>query len=250
MQRRIAIPGSSRWRMLHRRDADRGAIERSRMKPQTRILLVDDHSLFRESLVRLLESEPDLCIVSHCASVASAVSILRRDAVDVILLDYDLGDERGTDLLRDIRASGSTTKILMVTAGMSDRITRDVLNAGVAGVLFKHSNPAQLVDAIRKVAQGGMWLDDETVQSLVSNGDNFEAPNTRALTSRQQDVLSGILDGLTNKEIAWNLKVSESSVKAVIQELFHKAGVRTRSQLVRIAIEKHAVDWLNDAGSR
>jgi two-component system nitrate/nitrite response regulator NarL len=68
-----------------------------------------------------------------------------------------------------------------------------------------------------------------------------------ALTRRQQDVLSGILDGLT-KEIAWNLKVSESSVKAVIQELFHKAGVRARSQLVRIAIEKHAADWLSDAG--
>jgi len=57
-------------------------------------------------------------------------------------------------------------------------------------------------------------------------------------------VLSGILDGLTNKEIAWNLKVSESSIKAVVQELFHKAGVRTRSQLVRIAIEKHGADWL------
>jgi DNA-binding NarL/FixJ family response regulator len=220
------------------------------MSGQTRILVVDDHNLFRESLVRLLDSEPDLCVVSQCASVAAAIDILGRAAVDVVLLDYDLGEERGTDLLHKIHTSNSAAKVLMVTAGMSERITRDVLNAGVAGVLFKHSNPAQLVAAIRKVALGGMWLDDETVQSLVTNSDNVEAPSARALTRRQQDVLSGILDGLTNKEIAWNLKVSESSVKAVIQELFHKAGVRTRSQLVRMAIEKHAADWLSDTGPR
>jgi two-component system, NarL family, nitrate/nitrite response regulator NarL len=215
---------------------------------QTRILVVDDHNLFRESLVRLLDSEPDLCVVSQCASVASAIDLLGRAAIDVVLLDYDLGEERGTDLLDTLRSSKNAAKVLMVTAGMSNRITRDALSAGVAGVLFKHSNPAQLVDAIRKVARGEMWLDGQAVQSLVANGDNTEAPRTRALTRRQQDVLSGILDGLTNKEIGWNLKVSESSVKAVIQELFHKAGVRTRSQLVRIAIEKHAADWLSDAG--
>jgi DNA-binding NarL/FixJ family response regulator len=64
------------------------------------------------------------------------------------------------------------------------------------------------------------------------------------LTARQSEVLRGILDGLANKEIAWKLKTSETSIKAVIQELFQKAGVRTRSQLVRIAIEKHSADWL------
>jgi DNA-binding NarL/FixJ family response regulator len=68
--------------------------------------------------------------------------------------------------------------------------------------------------------------------------------HTRPLSSRQSEVLRGILDGLANKEIAWKLNASESSIKAVIQELFRKAGVRTRSQLVRIAIEKHSSDWL------
>jgi DNA-binding NarL/FixJ family response regulator len=68
--------------------------------------------------------------------------------------------------------------------------------------------------------------------------------HARPLTSRQSEVLRGILDGLANKEIAWKLNASESSIKAVIQELFRKAGVRTRSQLVRIAIEKHSSDWL------
>ena len=217
------------------------------MNSPTRILLVDDHSLFRESLVRLLEAEPELCVVAHCASVSLAIDVLRHNSVDVVLLDYDLGEERGTDMLQELRASKSPAKVLMVTAGMSDRVTLDTLNAGVAGVLSKHSNPAQLVDAIRKIAKGEMWLDSSAIRSLVSRGQDAETPSPRLLTQRQQEVLSAILDGLTNKEIAWQLKVSESSIKAVIQELFNKAGVRTRSQLVRIAIEKHAADWLSSS---
>lgn len=211
-----------------------------------RILLVDDHSLFRESLVRLLESELEFSVVAHCAATADAISILEKEPIDVLLLDYDLGEERGTELLRRLRSLNHRAKVLMVTAGMSDRITLDVLQVGVAGIILKHSSPAQLVQAIRKVAQGEMWLEGTLLRTVVSGAkEQLIGPQSaRALTSRQHDVLSGILDGLTNKEIAWNLKVSESSIKAVVQELFHKAGVRTRSQLVRTAIEKHGDDWL------
>jgi DNA-binding NarL/FixJ family response regulator len=216
------------------------------MSPPTRILLVDDHSLFRESVVRLLESEPDFLVVAHCAAIADAIRILQGGAIDVLLLDYDLGEERGTELLRNLHSSDHPTKVLMVTAGMSDRITMDVLHSGVAGIILKHSSPAQLIEAIRTVGRGDIWLEGNILRNLVSGvKDQLAEPRSaRTLTSRQQNVLSGILDGLTNKEIAWNLKVSESSIKAVVQELFHKAGVRTRSQLVRIAIEKHGGDWL------
>lgn len=222
------------------------------MNAPTRILLVDDHNLFRESLVRLLESEPDLCVVAHCAAISEAVNVLQSNPIDVVLLDYDLGEERGTELLRRLEAEKIQSKVLIVTAGMSNRTTLDVLNSGVAGVLYKHSNPGQLLEAIRKVAQGQMWLEGAILRSLASEvgEQTAESRSTRSLTSRQQEVLSGILDGLTNKEIAWNLKVSESSIKAVIQELFHKAGVRTRSQLVRIAIERHTRDWLGEDNKR
>jgi two-component system, NarL family, nitrate/nitrite response regulator NarL len=217
------------------------------MNPPTRILLVDDHSLFRESLVRLLEAQTDLRVVAHCAGIAEALNILDRNPIDVILLDYDLGEERGTELLRQLEARDLRAKVLMVTAGMSESVTRDALQAGVDGVLYKHNSPDQLLEAIRKVAGGEMWLEGQIIRSLVVESEEraAESRGTRPLTERQLEVLSGILEGLTNKEIAWNLKVSESSVKAVIQELFHKAGVRTRSQLVRIAIEKHAGDWIS-----
>jgi DNA-binding NarL/FixJ family response regulator len=114
------------------------------------------------------------------------------------------------------------------------------------GILLKHSSLDQLIAAIRTVAAGERWLGDGAVRALLTSryGVRSGAETARPLTARQSEVMRGILDGLTNKEIAFKLKSSETSVKAVIQELFQKAGVRTRSQLVRIAIEKHSSDWL------
>jgi two-component system, NarL family, nitrate/nitrite response regulator NarL len=138
-------------------------------------------------------------------------------------------------------------RVLMVTAGLSDETILAVMEAGAAGIFLKHNSPEQLIAAIQRVAEGEVWLDNAALQALLAGRNNRidVLERTRPLTARQSDVLRGILDGLANKEIAWKLKTSETSVKAVIQELFHKAGVRTRSQLVRIAIEQHSSDWLH-----
>ncbi|HUA93155.1 MAG TPA: response regulator transcription factor [Terracidiphilus sp.] len=218
---------------------------------EIRILMVDDHSLFRESLSRLLQTSSGFEVVGECTSVAEALATLARTEVDVVLLDYDLGAEQGTGLLTEMKQQRQiTAKVLLVTAGMSDTATRMVLENGASGIFLKHSSLDQLLSAIQRVAHGEIWLDAKVMRTLfpARNGvaeshiDGME--RARPLTARQGEVMRGVLDGLTNKEIALNLKVSESSVKAVIQELFQKAGVRTRSQLVRIAIEKHSSDWL------
>jgi two-component system, NarL family, nitrate/nitrite response regulator NarL len=211
-----------------------------------RILMVDDHSLFREGLSRLLECSPDIRVIGQCATTADAISTLSKTPTDVVLLDYDLGGEQGSSLVVELKNRYRDLKVLMVTAGMTDDATLRVMEAGASGIFMKQSHPDQLVAAIHQVIRGEIWLATGVVRSLVAaRHDQAERMEyTRNLTSRQIDVLRGILDGLANKEIAWNLKTSESSVKAVIQELFHKAGVRTRSQLVRIAIEKHSADWL------
>lgn len=215
------------------------------MKNSVSILLVDDHALLRESLVRLIEGEPGFHVVNHCATIAEALQCLDSAKVDVILLDYDLGQEAGTELLDKLSSRGETAKILMVTAGMSHSVTRNVLQAGVTGIIFKHSGPGQLIEAIHRIAKGEMWLDNTAIHTLLAKNEMHEPqPMSPTLTDRQREVLRGILDGLTNKEIAQKMQASETSIKAVIQDLFQKAGVRTRSQLVRIAFEKHSGDWL------
>jgi DNA-binding NarL/FixJ family response regulator len=110
-------------------------------------------------------------------------------------------------------------------------------------VILKQSNPQQLIQAIRRVAAGETWWDTGVLRSLGKIGPDTVG-TVKALTERQQTVLRGILDGLTNKEIATQIGTSETSVKATIQELFSKAGVRTRSQLVRFAIERYSAEWL------
>jgi DNA-binding NarL/FixJ family response regulator len=206
---------------------------------------VDDHSLFRESLSRLLEAEPGFRVVATCASTAEAFEALEREPADVVLLDYDLGDEQGTRFLEEAARRRFPGRILMVTAGMSDAGTLRAFEKGSSGIFLKHSPPEQLVAAIHKVAGGEMWLDSGAVRSLVAGANvRAESQSTESLTPRERVVLKSVFEGLTNKEIAANLQISESSVKAVLQQLFDKTGVRTRSQLVRIAIERHATDWL------
>jgi two-component system, NarL family, nitrate/nitrite response regulator NarL len=213
---------------------------------EIRILMVDDHSLFREGVGRLLSTDPSLRIVGQCATVREAADLLSQSPADVVLLDYDLGDESGFGLFAEMRRLKSEAKVLLVTAGLSDEAIVRVMEAGASGIILKHSPPDRLVLALRQIANGEMWMDNAALQGLLagSRGRSEDSQPIQSLTLRQTAVLRGILDGLTNKEIAWKLKTSETSVKAVIQELFHKAGVRTRSQLVRIAIERHSSDWL------
>jgi two-component system, NarL family, nitrate/nitrite response regulator NarL len=215
------------------------------MSEDIRILLIDDHTLFRESLSRLLETEPGLKMAGSCATVAEGHQFLATTPVDVVLLDYDLGEEVGTDLLPRLGVGGQNIKVLMVTAGMSASATLTAATAGIAGLVLKHSDPRHLVEAIRRVAAGETWWDPAILQPAAGGKAVDEAlTSVRSLTERQREVLRSILDGLSNKEISARLQTSETAVKATIQELFSKAGVRTRSQLVRVAIERYSRDWL------
>ena len=203
-----------------------------------RLLLVDDHPLFREGLARLLASEPDFEMVAQCSTSAEALQSLSRSDVDVVLLDFDLGNEQGNHFISSARQSGYAGKILMVTAGMNAVESSVALKLGASGIVLKQSSPSTLANAIRLVANGETWVDQKVIQQMADRflqGGQQNFPRT--LTEREDQVLRGVFEGLGNKEIAAKIGVSESSVKATLQQLFDKTGVRTRSQLVRIALE-------------
>lgn len=207
-------------------------------------MLLDDHALFRESLGRLLESEPGLEVVAQCRRIADALEVLETDPPDLVLLDYDLDGETGFEFIRKARECGYQGRILMVTAGMQDAESVRALGLGVCGIFLKHSPPAMLVDAIRKVIAGETWIDQRCVHALVRAVERpAEEQRRKQLTDRERQVLNGVFEGLGNKEIAARLNSSEASVKAVLQQLFSKTGVRTRSQLVRVALEEYSTAW-------
>jgi len=202
-----------------------------------RLLLVDDHPLFREGLSRLLATEPEFEMVAHCGTAAEALEKLGNAEIDVVLLDFDLGNEQGNDFISSAFQSGYTGKILMVTAGMSARESSAALRLGASGILLKHSSPNALADAIRTVARGEMWVDQKIIKQMADSIEDAQPAPHPILTHREGQVLQGVFEGLTNKEIAVRIGVSEDSIKATLKLLFLKTGARTRSQLVRIALE-------------
>lgn len=213
----------------------------SRAAPKSvRILLIDDHALFRESVARLLDAEPGFEVVADCSSSAEALRILKSREVDMILLDLDLGTERGSDLLEKLRAESFNGKVLLVTAGVNQGEVPNLIRKGISGIFMKHGSPALLVQGIREAMEGRAIFEQDVLQRALESDDQSGArPKGTSLSERERQVLSFIFEGLANKQIADRLQISESAVKACLQQLFVKTGVRTRSQLVRIALEQY-----------
>lgn len=202
----------------------------------TRILLVDDHALFRESLSRLLEAEADVKVTAQCSTADEALQIMAKNQHDLVLLDFELGERRGSEVILAARNTPFTGKILCVTVGMTRAEFRQALNHGASGVFLKNNGPEILIRAINDVMAGKIWIDPKYATP------DYEHPHAETnrrvkFTERDRIVLRGVFDGMANKEIAEKLNVSESAIKASLQQLFSKTGVRTRSQLVRVALE-------------
>jgi len=205
-----------------------------------RILLVDDHALFRESLARLLQAEAGFEVVADCSSSAEALEILKTQPVDIVLLDLDLGSERGGDFLDSVRAGSFQAKILLVTALVNESEIPDLIRKGICGIFMKHGSPALLIRGIREAMEGQALFEQDVIRRALKSAELLGARQARSrFTDRERRVLSLIFEGHSNKQIADRLEISESAVKACLQQLFAKTGVRARSQLVRIALEQY-----------
>jgi len=207
---------------------------KAEVKSKLRILLVDDHTLFREGLRRLLDGESGVAVCGDFESADAALREIERGIkFDLALVDYELTvsggkTTNGLDLLRQMRVLRPNARVLFVTAGMNltDLCTAVThLNAGI----FLKTEPIAV--------SSGVAL------ALLSKheAEIAQQQSRERLSERENLVLRGVLEGLTNKEIGARMELTESSVKAVLQKLFEKTGVRSRSQLVRYAIEAQIV---------
>jgi two-component system, NarL family, nitrate/nitrite response regulator NarL len=202
-----------------------------------RILLLDDHTIFRQGLVRLLRTQPDLDLPLHCGSIGEALLGLAALPPDLVLLDVDLGAESGIDFLAQARRNGFHGPVLVLTAGISENEEQLLESHGISGILRKDVSIDVLAQRIRELAR--IQSHAGFPSSRAGSPDTWASKRPKPLTSREVEVLRLLLEGLATKQIAHELSCTESSVKGIIQQLFHKSGTATRSQLVRAALEQY-----------
>lgn len=201
---------------------------------------MDELTLFRSSLSRFL-AESGFEIAGECGTAAEALEIFRRSTVDIILLDSEIFSEHCEDFISAARQDGYEGQFLILTGVLEGRKSAIAVKRGANGIFLKSEPPERLIQAIRAIANGEMWVDPKIIRILadqsVDGSLRIESRGTVSLGDRERTVLQGIVEGLSNRRIADNLGLSESSVKNVLQKLFAMTAVRTRSQLVRLALE-------------
>ncbi len=209
------------------------------MNELIRLFLVDDHEMFREGLIRLLEKESRFRVTGHAGSASEALDRLKETNSTLVLLDVDLGAERAIDFVQGARRSRFEGRILIVTEGISDAEAVQLMQAGVAGIIHKRHSFARLREAILQVSGGEISIESVYLAPILRSMDRTRKPRTQTLTPRDKAVVSSVLHGMTNRDMAEKLGISEAAVKASMRHVCAKLGVRTRTQLVKVALEQY-----------
>lgn len=206
------------------------------------IVLVDDHSVLRQGLRLLLETQPDLAVVGEAEDAEEALDVIRQTEPDLLLLDLSLPGMSGLDLLHLVLAGASALKVIILTMHDDAEFVRSALVAGASGYMLKRAVGNELLEAIRKVAAGQTYVYPSLAAKLISAGPPpVPSQGGSKLSSREVGVLQLIAQGYTQSEIADKLCVSVKTVETHRARISEKLGLRTRAQLVRYALENGLV---------
>jgi DNA-binding NarL/FixJ family response regulator len=203
-----------------------------------RVAVVDDHPVVREGLVLILQTQPDFEIVGEGESGPDALALVDRLAPDVLMLDLELPGLDGAAVLRRLRERGATTRVIAFTVFDTDDRIIGAVEAGAAGYLLKGAPSAELFEAIRIVHAGGSLLQPLVASTVMRHVAQQGRPTTQgvSLTERERDVIQRLARGMSNKEIAAALGVSERTVKFHVASLFTKLGASNRTEAVTRAV--------------
>lgn len=195
------------------------------------VLVVDDHPMMRRGVIELLELEDNINPVGEASNGNEALEKALSLEPDLILLDLNMPGMNGIETIKAMRAAGIDSRILLFTVSDDHRNVVDALKEGADGYLLKDMDPEQLIDSIRKAAEGKTAISPELTEALATAirvRENQERVNINSLTDREKQVLKHVAAGLSNKMIARKLDIAEGTVKVHVKRVLNKLGMRSR----------------------
>jgi two-component system nitrate/nitrite response regulator NarL len=220
---------------------------RELMENPIKILLVDDHVIVRAGLRMLIENHMGMAVVGEAGGRRDAIAIAAREQPDIILLDLDMGNESGLDFLRELLATATRARVVMLTGVRDPEAHRRAVLMGAMGLVLKDKAAEVLIRAIERVHAGEVWLDRSltaSVLSEISNVDRAGKPDPEAkkigsITSREREIVGLVCEGLKNKQIADRLFISEATVRNHLTSILSKLELSDRFELALYAYRNH-----------
>lgn len=197
------------------------------------IVLADDHPVVRRGLTQFFEEVDDLRVVAECQDGMSAIDEVRKHNPDVLILDLRMPGASGLEVLRRLRSEAQQPATIILAGNISDDEVVEAMRLGAKGVVLKEMAPMLLVQCIRKVAAGGIWLEKEAIGRTLGKLLQGDGPRARnVLTPREIEIVKMVAEGHGNREVAERLFISEGTVKTHLHTIYEKLGFKGRVQLV------------------
>src|SRR5476651_2767135 len=201
----------------------------AKAKQQIRVLLADDHAIFRDGLRKLLDSDEDMSIVGEAQNGVECIKLLAKLKPDILLLDLRMPDKDGLEVLEEVNFDTTPTRVIVLTAAEDDRDVVRAMRLGARGVVLKQSASDLLLKSIRKVYDGEIWLDNrmtaEVIDAFKKSAESGQRREKPLLSDREKEIVQLVAQGFRNREIGEKLFISEQTVKNHLHNIFDKLGV-------------------------
>jgi two-component system, NarL family, nitrate/nitrite response regulator NarL len=202
-----------------------------------RILIADDHAIFRDGLRRLLATQSDFQVVAEASDGKEAIALAAELKPDVLLLDLAMPRVPGMEVLRELGRQELPLRTILLTAAIQPFAVTTALQLGARGIVLKASPPELLLKSIRSVCEGQFWVGSEPMTTWARSGQ--PSGSDFGLTTREVEIIAAIREGSSNREIASKLAISEETVKRHLSNIYGKLGVNSRLELAVLASEQH-----------
>jgi two-component system, NarL family, nitrate/nitrite response regulator NarL len=218
----------------------------TKSKQAIRILVADDHAIFRDGLRKLLEGADDVQIVGESSNGVECTKMLGKLKPDILLLDLRMPEKDGLGVLEEVNFDTLPTRVIVLTAAEDDRDVVRAMRLGARGVVLKQSASDLLLKSIRKVHEGEIWLDNrmtaEVIDAFKKSSEAGQRREKPLLSDREKEIVQLVAQGFRNREIGEKLFISEQTVKNHLHNIFDKLGVSDRLELALYAIHHRLID--------